>query len=338
VFAGERTKAKQFLTQWNLYCGINHDNAIMETAYQKAMLFLTYIQGETVNEWVGAQSAWLAEQVEDNGVLPENAYLWRRTLGSFKTQYSDNMEQERARAELKKGLKMQQGNIDEYVAKFERLIREAGYDRDTPLTIELFTNGLPNGLYEAVYTMDDPQTYERWKSAVLDRQKQYIHIQARKRLDGYRPPNPRQQQQNTNQRRTQDPNAMDTSPGRTRARLAGSEDGMFANHPNPPPYKPRGGFLQRRAQENRDLKGVTCFQCQQKGHLSYDCPQRKKGQQSSARMASNSAEDGEAVHVARNQTAREEASEWLEGASKMTDDAKDLVLQDLFQKADFQDT
>ena len=66
----------------------------METVYQKAMLFLTYIQGEAVNKWVGAQSAWLAEQVEDNGVLPENVYLWRRTLGSFKMQYSDNMEEE----------------------------------------------------------------------------------------------------------------------------------------------------------------------------------------------------------------------------------------------------
>jgi hypothetical protein len=54
-------------------------------------------------------------------------------------------------------------------------------------------------------------------------------------------------------------------------------------------------------------------------------------------MARNDAESGEAVHVARGQTAREEASEWLEEASKMTDDAKDLVLQDLFQKADFQD-
>jgi hypothetical protein len=54
-------------------------------------------------------------------------------------------------------------------------------------------------------------------------------------------------------------------------------------------------------------------------------------------MARNDGEDGQAVHVARSQTAREEASEWLEGASKMTDDAKDLVLQDLFQKADFQD-
>src|ERR1700687_4957921 len=152
------------------------------------------------------------------------------------------MEEERARAELKRGLKMQQGNIDEYVAKFECLIWEAGYDRDTPLTIEIFTNGLPNALYEVVYTRDDPQTYERWKSAFLEQQKQYIHIQARKRLDGYRPPNPRQQ--NFNQRKPQDPNAMDTSPERTRARLAGLEDGLFTNHPNPPPYKPHGGFLQ----------------------------------------------------------------------------------------------
>ena len=232
---------------------------------------------------------------------------------------------------------MQQGNIDEYVAKFERLIREAGYDRDTPLTIELFTNGLPNALYETVYTMDDPQTYERWKSAVLERQKQYIHIQARKRLDGYKPANPRPQ--NFTPRKPQDPNAMDTSPGRTRARLAGSEDGLFSNHPGPPPYKPRGGFLQRRAQENRDHRGVTCYQCQQRGHLSYDCPQRNKnkGQQSGARVARNDTEDGQTVQVARSQTAREEASEWLEGASRMTDDAKDLVLQDLFQKADFQD-
>ena len=59
VFSGDREKVEEFLMQWNLYEGINSMHAIMRNPYQKAMLFLTYIKGSHVMEWVGSMVAWL---------------------------------------------------------------------------------------------------------------------------------------------------------------------------------------------------------------------------------------------------------------------------------------
>jgi hypothetical protein len=63
IFKGDRDKAKEFIMQWQLYKGVNITNDLMQNAYQRAMLFLTYIQGPLVNEWVKGVNAWLRGQV-----------------------------------------------------------------------------------------------------------------------------------------------------------------------------------------------------------------------------------------------------------------------------------
>ena len=52
--------------------------------------------------------------------------------------------------------------MDTYMAKFETLVRKAGYDLGDQMMLEVFTNGLPMGLYEKILTIDEPQTYEGW--------------------------------------------------------------------------------------------------------------------------------------------------------------------------------
>jgi hypothetical protein len=59
IFKGERDKAEELITQWQLYEGVNITNDLMRNAYQRAMLFLTYIQRPLVNEWVKGVNAWL---------------------------------------------------------------------------------------------------------------------------------------------------------------------------------------------------------------------------------------------------------------------------------------
>jgi len=68
------------------------------------------------------------------------------------------------------------------------------------------------------------------------------------------------------------PNAMDTSAGRTRGRLAGSEEINFHAPPNPS----RGGFLPHRrggGHPQQDLREVECYICHKKGHFSCNCSQ-----------------------------------------------------------------
>ena len=80
---------------------------------------------------------------------------------------------------------MKDGDIDSYVANFEQLAWKAGYWLDTPQTIDLFTNGLPQELYKKVYQFDEPHNYKEWKNTTMHCQEQYIHMKAK--LDLHHP-------------------------------------------------------------------------------------------------------------------------------------------------------
>src|SRR6202453_1725662 len=63
IYNGDKSKSEEFSTQWQLYKGVNMTNNQMRIPFQRAMLFLTYLQGPLVNKWVKAMSAWLRLQV-----------------------------------------------------------------------------------------------------------------------------------------------------------------------------------------------------------------------------------------------------------------------------------
>ena len=100
VFTGDRTKTDKFHTQWELYWGVNNNNTLMRNAYQRAMFFLTYIQGPLVNEWVIAVSRWLNRQIQ-NGIADDNEDLWTEVAVAFIRRFANTLERERAQAELK---------------------------------------------------------------------------------------------------------------------------------------------------------------------------------------------------------------------------------------------
>ena len=142
----------------------------MTNAFSRAMLFLTYLQGPHVNEWVLSQHRWLVNEVTNNGVHPADINLWTTIERAFRRNFADTLEQEHAQAILKKGIKMQGENMDDYIARFEHLARQARYHLDNPQTLDLFTQGLPDALYTKIYELDDPHDYEQWKQCALDQQ------------------------------------------------------------------------------------------------------------------------------------------------------------------------
>jgi hypothetical protein len=83
IFKGERNRAEEFITQWQLYEGVNITNDLMRNAYQRAMLFLTYIQGPIVNEWVKGVNAWLRGQIINQRWAPTDERLWAEVFDSF---------------------------------------------------------------------------------------------------------------------------------------------------------------------------------------------------------------------------------------------------------------
>ena len=182
-------------------------------------------------------SQWLQRQVDQEGVRTNDPWLYDSTIISFRRQYTDILQEEKARANIMKGIKMDPQDPDRYIAKFEELVQHAGYNINDPLTIGHYTKGLPRGLYETIYQFDNPQTFEAWREATLRRQSQWFHMEARRNLDKFQNPSKRP---NFSQRAFQlpgrHPDAMDTSADRSRAHNTHTTQ----DEPNNP-WIPRGG-------------------------------------------------------------------------------------------------
>jgi hypothetical protein len=229
IFTGERSNAKEFIMQWQLYEGVNITNDLMRNAYQRAMLFLTYIQGPVVNEWVKGVNAWLRGQIINQRWAPTDERLWNEVFNSFNRQFANVMEQEDAQAALAKALQLEKGDQDKLIMEFKQLVRHAGYDVNQDLVLRIFTSALPNTMYEHILrTLPQPATYEQWRDAAIDQPQVFVHM--RNRADWYKtktkpPPTNTWKPFNLQWRNPQrDSNAMDTSPGWTRARNAEAED------------------------------------------------------------------------------------------------------------------
>ncbi len=230
----------------------------------------------------------------------------------------------------------------------------AEYRFDVPQTIKTFTEGLPVGLYTKILELDRPHSYKQWKQAAIDRQQTYMHMKARLRTHrggGSTPPKTRGWAP-THQ--LADPNAMDTSAGRTRRRITGSEEINPATMPRGG-YVPRGGFMRggRGGGRMRDIREVECYTCHKKGHFSRNCPQHTwnkqpcqndwNSQPSQGREAivdDRSVVDEEPTMVARSnmKTPQQSADAWLRGVANEREEVRDLVMRDLLGQEDFQST
>jgi hypothetical protein len=356
IFKGERSRAEEFITQWQLYEGVNITNDLMRNAYQRAMLFLTYIQGPIVNEWVKGVNAWLRGQIIHQRWAPTDERLWTEVFDSFNRQFANVMEQEDAQAALAKGLQLDKGDLDKLITEFEQLVRHAGYDINQDLVLRIFTSALPNTMYEYILrTLPQPATYEQWRSAAIDQQKVYVHM--RNRADRFKtkklPPTTTWRPFGNQWRNpTRDPNAMDTSPGRTRARVAEAEDFL----PGGNRYEQRvggsreGGYPRGPVQRDGQRKVLTCFFCGKPGHFARDCRQKRNNQGPSGpprntqiptrtrqiRQEESNIRVVDDRSVADDRTPQQRATDWLTSVADGHDDVKDIVMQELWGKEDFQ--
>ena len=265
------------MSDWKKYRRANKDTARMREPYTRATLFLTYIQGGNTTEWVDRLGEWLDYQIDPlnpRRTVVENEWLWNSVELAFNRQFADQLTQERAMAELKAGIKMKGEELDDYISHFEALVRHAGLAINDQLVVDIFTAGLPYNMYKELYSIQPPLImYEDWRTAAVEQQKRFIHLKGqqegfKQRLEKFKTPR-------TNQQGRRAPfgapkyKPMDTSPGRTRARLAEAEDFM-------PGGNRWGQAAANPKRAQNDIREVTCFNCDKKGHIAHNCPQKQQ--------------------------------------------------------------
>jgi hypothetical protein len=191
-------------------------------------MFLSYIKGPNVHEWVQSRVRWLAEQLT-GGALQEDEYLYRETHTAFQHAFTDTMTMQKAKNEIQ-NLKMKDGDVDGYTARFEQLCRLGNYNINDKAVIDMYRRGLYPKLQVNVIQNERPFTYQEWVRGAQRQQQIYLQVRSilGERPNQGKPPN------NQNQNRTQeqwrnafsrnsnnqhkDPNATDTSADRIRAR------------------------------------------------------------------------------------------------------------------------
>ena len=315
VFDGSRDKVEGFLTVWNVYRSLNRRTTTMDTAFDRTMLFLGYIRGPKVDEWVKDQIGIVLNHLEGGGRYTDE-WIWDTVVNEFARCFQDIMSKERARMELST-LKMERGDLDGYNSKFRHLARLGGYRLQDEMLWERYFKGLPNGLQRSVIDsepVDFLRSLTDWEEAAIRQHRKFLRLQVY-----FGKPNPssntqkRPTRQQWQQGFAKDPNAMDLTPGRTRARAALTDD----------------EYAQLR-------KEGKCFHCKKQGHLSRNCPLKAGG----SRVRATGEEPtvtttGEQKVSTPAQIKRISAQELVGIVRDMEPGEKDKVIQEVFMNEDF---
>ncbi len=259
-FTGDRERSKAFMLAFQIYRGMNPNADVMTNPYQRTMTFLSYIRGPLVDDWVQEQAQWLVDQIQ-GGVLQTEENLWRTIDTRFRQAYTDTAESAKAQHKLK-SLHMTKDNLDDFISRFQNLANKAGYDLDQRVTLDLFQNGLPNNLVWNCVKFDHPYDWATWTNSAHQQHEEYIQLS--NWLKGNKVMGGTCEQWTNALTRRQDPNAMDVGQARARATMMEEE-------------------------KTKRIKEGKCFQCDQKGHISRFCPQKKIAQASTTPSSSNDA-------------------------------------------------
>ena len=228
----------------------------MRQAFSRVMLFLTFIKGPDVQEWASSQVGWLGSRIIA-GAGRNEEHLYDTVMDSFNTAFTDTMSLQKAKAEFRT-LKMERGELDMYIAKFERLARMVGYNLQDQMVLDRFGSGLNSGLFTTIINNTDPCTWLDWTRAAQKYQQKYLLIRSALGMKAgntvqktcKKPQTPEQWKAAWNNKRSSDPDAMDTMPSRMRARKIDVDE------------------------RTELMRTGKCFTCKKQGHLSCNCPQR----------------------------------------------------------------
>jgi Retrotransposon gag protein/Zinc knuckle len=261
TFDGARDKSKEFLAQFEGWALLNSDKEVFTNPFKKSALFLTYLVGPNINDWTALQRKVLTDN-------PRNPDAWSDLRQAFIEAYRDTGEQVIGLNTLEK-LKMQGGNIDDYIATFNRLVVIAGFTATDSGVIQMFRKGLNGALLRQCIMHPSKKlvTLQDWQEEA--RTKQLAWWEAQQATGANMSPRKQQLYQklripfNRNQNhqpKWRDPDAMDVDETKVK------EPNIDAIRlgPNGQPQ-----FSQKQKEALRTLG--ACYRCGQLDHISTNC-------------------------------------------------------------------
>ena len=309
IFTGDQDKVEEFMTSWSVYQGINKQTRVMNNPMSQTMLFFGYLRGLKMHLWIKKILAQLDRHLHTGG-RDTDEWIWDTMINDFAQNFQDVMSWERAEKKLFE-LQMEKGELDEYMSQFQQLAKLAGYYEQTGMICQRYCQGLPQGLQESMIAFEPTRHYQNlddWIEGAIRQHSKYLTYQSYfGGQKNFNPRNPNQcpTKQQWQQGFAKNPNAMDLTPGRTRAWAALTDD--------------------ERATLRQEGK---CFKCRKKGHMSRDCPDRA----SQARGGTTKEDPKEEAKEEDGQIKQVTAEELVHLVRNMSQEEKDKVIQDVFMK------
>ena len=147
------------------------DKEVFTDPFRRSALFLTFINGKDVDDWVDQQRSALL------GATTSEEQQWKDLKKVFKESFTDTGEKLEAHQKLN-SLHITGGDIDSYISTFNQLIKVAGYTTTDLGTILKFRQGLnPKLLSRLIMLPSALETLEEWQKQAREQQLKYMEAQ-----------------------------------------------------------------------------------------------------------------------------------------------------------------
>ena len=126
TFTEKRANADMFMQQWELYQTINDEHVNIQNPFKRVVTTLHFIRGPNMNDWVEEQLTDLMRKVTA-AVNPIARTSENEFKQAFHTAFTDTTKEQLALTKLFR-LKMRPEGLDDYIATFKHLAKQAGYN------------------------------------------------------------------------------------------------------------------------------------------------------------------------------------------------------------------
>ena len=132
--------------------------------YHRIAICLGFFEGDRIREWKDDQIRKLQDRVK-KGTNRDDEDLWTEFKKDFVSSLVDTAGKEHTAREFN-SLEQKADDLDDYIICFNNLSARLEYDRESPLLIEKFTEGLAKSLHMEILCLDIwPETLDQWQEA-----------------------------------------------------------------------------------------------------------------------------------------------------------------------------